>query len=103
MYLSAGERQCKVMLGGRWLSWSGCDRALVTQRCVEVRRPFQEAAFEIMLLHKFVLCLFFNCCCTRRKTPEKKISIKSPWEEDHLGGLLLSSILEVVETSRMYY
>lgn len=55
---SAGERQHKVMLGGRWLSWSGCDRTLVMQCCIDVRRPFQEAAFEIMFLHKFVLRLF---------------------------------------------
>lgn len=28
------------------------------QCCMEDRRPFQEAAFEMLFLNKFVLCLF---------------------------------------------
>lgn len=58
VYLSAGDCQHKVVLGGRWLSWSRCDRTLAMQCCIEDRRPFQEAAFEMLFLNKFVLCLF---------------------------------------------
>lgn len=86
VYLSAGECQHKVMLCGIWLSWSRCGSTLVMQCCIEVRSLFQEAAFEITFLYKFVLCLFLIAVVLEGKRYRKDV-YKKP-----MGGGLLRRV-----------